>query len=1450
MRRLRKILLWTLGVVATPLLLLAAAALWFVFLAGPGTWNGAMQLALRQASTPGELEIAGHGLRRDADGVVRLDHLELADGEGVWLMLDDAAVDWRFGDLLSGALTLERVAARRIEVRRPPAGAPAPEEEPASGPFLESFEWPRAPLPVRLESLEVGELALGPGMVPQPMAFTVGARVSDVGDEQSLQLSVEPLGEAERFVRAGAELDFARRQASIDVDMDMPLIEPAASALGVPASNRAILTVTGGGPFGQANLEISATVQGVADLAATLGLGAGADGSWSVEADGLVNFVPQGPVPVELTGNVAQFKIGADGPDEENLNLRRLELTLPHTTVDATGNYAAATSTLGLDATVEATYHDGLDPYLSGARFEHATVTARLRGAIDDLAADVQANLVGPSFERYHAAAVALRSSARLRPDGTGGRAELIVQSPALGDPELDRLLGGTPTLSAQFDVAPDRAKVRNIVLTAAALGVTGRLSTPLPDPVVDGELEVSAPDLAIGPLKQALHGGRGDIRVRLAKLAPSGGGSLRLDGELTALDFADPALGELVGRRLSLDLEAVPGEAPQAELALAAEQGLKVNALVRLAKAGGLDGRYAVTLPKLPQGLVPAEIAVGGPADLEGRLAGTIEKPLTRGTLKLASLTAAAYRFEAPALTYDLRDLATAPAGDIAFKTSMQGEALNLDVAFAAAEDFSGVELPRLAVDFAGLSVNGRGTVGLQTPSYRLTADLQTEALGRLAGLFGAPVDGRMDGTLALSPAGGDHRATVELTGRELTVNGDAVRIADAHAEIALDQIMTGGLGLSGALEVGRIAAGEATIQRVGAKLGGTALKPEADVSVNLEAPARAELRTAFAADVANEEGPRIDVASLELRSQDRELRAAGPFAVTAGEAITLEGLRLVTSFGGELTADARYGPDAIRADVKVAALPLGPLAALGGVEDVGGRLDLDATVDTAAQGEKARLAVRAGGLEMPAAIEGARFDLAFDSVWDGSEARSDLKLEGPFERPLTAALSVPLRAPPGEVLPTPSTDGPIKGRVDWEGDVGDLLALLPESDHVARGRTRVAVGVGGTVGDPRLNGEVRIDNGRYENLMSGTILQDLALGVTFAEDGAGTLQLSALGPDGAGRITGTGDARLIGPGKGGKAEIKVSQLLAVNRDEARAVLDGTTTADWNGKRLDIVSRMVLQETEVRLVTDNLPPDVVAIELERDKTAEEKQAAGKPAKPLPIHLDVQVDAPRRFFVRGRGLDSEWGGKVTVKGQLPDPKIKVDFGVLRGHLSLLGKDFSVERGALGVRDNLEPTFEITLVRETPDLVGRINIAGNPSQPKITFSSEPELPSDEVLPRLFFDKSQQSLTPLEALQLAQGIETLTNGRAGMTDRFREAVGLDVLRVEEGETADSAGAVSAGRYVSEDVYVGAKQSLDSSAGSVVVEIDVLPNVKVDAEVGSEGDTSTGINWEYRY
>jgi translocation and assembly module TamB len=123
-----------------------------------------------------------------------------------------------------------------------------------------------------------------------------------------------------------------------------------------------------------------------------------------------------------------------------------------------------------------------------------------------------------------------------------------------------------------------------------------------------------------------------------------------------------------------------------------------------------------------------------------------------------------------------------------------------------------------------------------------------------------------------------------------------------------------------------------------------------------------------------------------------------------------------------------------------------------------------------------------------------------------------------------------------------------------------------------------------------------------------------------------------------------------------------------------------------------------------------------------------------------------------------------------------------------------------------------------------------------------------MPEDEIVSRLLFQRAAGGLTPAQAIQLAAAVNTLRGGGLGVLGQARQALGLDTLDVSGGGLED--GRLRAGRYLNDNVFVEVGRGAAAGTEDVRVEVEILPNLSLDASADAQAQSGIGLRWRFDY
>ena len=1436
----------------------------------PSIKNKLIDLALEQISSPGSFEITAEGVEDGDDGATSLTGVSVSDGQGAWLTLERLTFNWEPDRLLSGELAISRLELIGLTVSRPPSEDAEPPELKPQEPWAESiFDWPRSPIALTIDGVRLERVSIAEGVLPQAIRFDATARAFDKGDIQDLALALDRTDDVQGTIRVTMKRDFAANTLTVGLEANEAAGGMVAAAAGLSADRPARLSLKADGPVTDWRLDFDASVErlvtatGQATLKNTDAL--------AVDADFTVT---PGPDLADELGQELQTVLG----DQARLTARIVErgdgmieieagnLSSPALNLTASGAYATGEG--DSDLAVQLTALAPLADLAEGVTFDRFGFDGQVTGPKGGLAANGKITLTGLATAPVDAASMSLDGQVTQTADGAvfdlDGKAE------ALRIDKIGPAVIGVARLGLDGALAGDLLTLEQFELTSEALtaGAAGNYDLAAESGALT--LDVSAPEIA--PIAAAYGAEAEGIVAAKVDVILAGE---KIDADLNAElnDFAFQTIraraltlsgkvGQAAGR-LSFDvagtgadlvLDKVPADLThRLDLflngAMAGEtvtlERLSLTSPLLLAEASGQaalgDQRLGIEYRVTTADLAPVARAYGldasGALEARGSAEGDLAAPRVAGRVAMQRAAYAGTSYGTVALEHDVA-VAPAPEGRLTLSVS-ESPAGAAEAATMFRLDGPLLAISDLTARALGASVTGRAHVNIETTLADAELDVAIADLRPLGGFAGTPLAGSLSGPVTLTSVDGRQDVAADLRVKAFATEGAQVGSARVKLAVA-DALGTPRIDL--AAEAGGIGADVVELTRARASVMGplTALDFAADGDGRLLDDLPLTLDLAGRAD-ARGDPVAVTVARLKVTADQDAVELRQPLRLRLGGGLVeARGLDLALPGNGTLSGDAAMRGGGLAGKLALARLNLDILERWADVPVQSGVLDASADFDTGRS--RAKISAQVHGLGFDKTQDAAEdLDADLAAAWEGAKIDANAEVRGNFGDPLRAQVTLPVRRG-ANGLPQPTSRGTLAGSVTWRGRLGNLWAMVPAPGHVLDGDLDIDLTLAGTFAEPRYGGRADLNDGQYQNLDAGTILTDLTLRTELAEDGA--MRVSVEGSDGTHDKAVQAEMRLDAAEGLPAIDLtaRIDRAILVRRDDVTAQITGDLAMAGPVNDMRLSGAITIDKAEVRLV-NKTPPTVVDLEGIHIKGAPEKDGNGDGESALT--LDLTIAAKRDIFVRGRGLDSEWGMDLAVTGDAASPVIAGTIERIRGQLDLLGRPFELARGKITFDggSKIDPILDISLEREEGSLRGGILVEGRAANPEIRFASIPALPESEVLPRLLFGQSSQSLTGPQALQLATGVATLMGGGPGVLDKVRGVTGLDVLRVE-GESVDDA-AVTVGRNIGEGIFVGASQGLGGQGSTVTVEVEVFDGVVVDTEVGQAGNTSAGIS-----
>lgn len=757
--------------------------------------------------------------------------------------------------------------------------------------------------------------------------------------------------------------------------------------------------------------------------------------------------------------------------------------------------------------------------------------------------------------------------------------------------------------------------------------------------------------------------------------------------------------------------------------------------------------------------------------------------------------------------------DITTKDAGDavsglVKIVTAYRDQPVTLDAEISYND--GRIAFDRINGTAPGIALSGQGALNRPDMMFDGTLSAEVKDLSRYQDLTGLALAGAA--TLDVTLAGKDGAQTAAIDARVNDIQYNEIRLDQATIKTGLADvrnpwpekadIKASGLTLTPQVSVAGLTA---TIRDKGHAVYQLSLNGHGKLPQPASFSAQADI-----ADIAQTPPTLRDIAA-SVKSGSSTISLSGALDKDS-VALTLAA-KDFRSADIPLALPEQQPPFAIDATIKMTGTPAAPVTTL------------DATLNGLAAGHYKELSLKASGEH------------------ENQTASLSLSGAGTGIRALQAQVALPLRFALYPFALTLNETG-LNGSFASDIDIAPMAALFIPPALKLSGGLDARGTISGALSAPVIEGMAHVRNGSFDDSANGIRLRDISLAAALTHNDITLRSLHATDGE-KGTLQGQGHMTF---GTGGNTDLTLTaQSLHLPQSKlADGYLDAELKLSNTGQ--GYIARGTIDITQMDiLIPARFQSDIPELNIIERHAAQERRQA------LKIDLGIKINADNQVFVRGWGLDAEFGGEIDITGDIGAPQFNGTLSSLRGRYEEFGKRFTLARADLRFQGGIPPSPYLDIEATIPasDVTAAVLLTGPAGSPSIKFAATPALPEDEVLSRILFGRGTARITPFQAVQLTQTIQRFSgNGGSGFDPLglLRSTTGLDDLTIDTDETG--AASVGVGKYLSDKVHLEVEKGKGPASGAASIQIEITPQINVESEIGQDTRVGGGIFWKRDY
>lgn len=1376
----------------------------------------------------------------------KLGNISFADTKGIWLEVHSVAVEWSLINLLLGELDITALAADSIVLHRLPTSSPHPSESTEVNLIL-----PELPIDLSIDTFTVNTLTLEASVFGMRAHFA-GNGALKYAESETLKLTADLLGQGRFNDKFSLDINFTQSDQLLKVDAEM--IAPKGGligyAIGFEENYGLEARFSGKGPVSDWHADFSTTIETKPVLQADIVLRSGA--LWmNAKLDG-GDFIPD--ESAAFFGRQAELKAQVLPTDQAHIREISASLSAETLNVRASGKI----STINVAAPEAISYSlEVLDTVAINQALQPVSllpfkVDGQITRPTGNLTATGLVERIGVKYADGLTADVSGQFSAKLSSKGvdvsSSGAVTNLVGSlvePASGLLENE--------LNWRID-ASSSSKDRNITLNYATLG-NNSLSLE-----ADGVLSLAARrssiklQSSISNLSKVAETTSGEVRIDAQISQQDGAWEAESSASLTNLSTGNPVLDDLVGIQSDLTANVQFAEDGIIQINSLAMEGDHFNATGSGTIAGNrflAATKIDVKLSNLSEMETLGRNKLSGSMDVSAELSGLLQAPDIVVTSRLNSLDLQYMTLQKLSLRADFSSALSAPSANI----SLVGDS-SIGQLEAAAEvhitESHSINVETFFLSLGPYQTNGQAQLAQNSPIIGTLAIKTTENDQR-----NKPF-GVLEGTVRLeNHSGSQHLST------DLKTYGIQAQLSEFDVVTVQNAQLSGGLLLDDTpqidlgLTVDGISHPQFEAEKLEISLGNTlddiAYRIRAantqfdpfdiDIHGNFERQENA-LKTTVSVSGGIRDLPLSSKTPIEMhyKSGAQGEFVVRPFDLVLGDG-QMTGYLKNNLHGFETSATFENANlDTVRQfmpAMPVSGIVDGSVNFSGRGKEMSGDFNFNLTHLKAEDGFTAL----DEGLEMK-----VRGGLQFDTLSVVISAQQSDQLIACVTADLPLNVNVP------DWTAAVADEQPIKGQASLIGAIGVIWPIFGTVGHDFSGEAIAAIRLSGTAAKPILEGSADVKDGRYENALTGFVAEEMELSAIIQDRKLTLNSFRATdGDDGAIRLDGSAvvaddfslsvnanlkleEAQLI---RKPKVSLTATTNLSINKGADASSLSGSIVIDRANIGAITGTQSTIPTLDVREING------VAVDNAVGEALASKDSA--------IGLDLDLLAPGKLFIRSYGLDSEWSSNLKVSGSSEAPNVLGTAELVKGTFDFSGKRFDLTSGSLGFEgsDTSNPIINLRAEHSLADMTAILRITGRASAPKLEVTSVPSFPQDEILARVFFGTSVASLSPLEAVQLASTVHSLTSGGGqGLVGGVRRSLGIDRLALNQADDRDIGTTITGGKYLTNNIYVEVTTAPATGETATAIEVGLTKNLSLITRRTLDHDNNLAVRWSWNY